>query len=112
MSKAGKDPNEVLMGRADSITSSMIPKRRAAQAAEDAREEVPPVMTRSTVASKKEAPTKLEKITISLPASLKWEFDDIVLAMKRDAKRRGESDRISASSLIRDMIEEFVRENS
>ena len=53
----------------------------------------------------------MEKLTISLPANLKWEFDDIVLQMKRDAKRRGESDRVSASSVVRGMIEEFIREN-
>lgn len=111
MSRTGKDPNEILMGRADSVMSSMMPKGRNQQV-EEAPQQVPPVMTRASQQAAESAPSRTEKLTISLPASLKWEFDDIVLQMKRDAKRRGESDRISASGVVREMIEEFVKENS
>ena len=110
MSRTGKDPNEILMGRADSVMSSMMPRGRQQQA-EEPPQEVPPVMTRASKQASETSPAGMEKLTISLPANLKWEFDDIVLQMKRDAKRRGESDRVSASSVVRGMIEQFVREN-
>lgn len=119
MSKSKIDVNSKLMNQAQSITEKL--KQSNQNQKIDQQQAIPqPIPERPAAISTPPAPPvppapiyaeREERISIILPGELKWDLDDIVKAKQREARRRGIKGNITVSSVVRELIRDYVSMN-